>query len=127
MATAGANNLMSSLMERLDAIQTSLNGIIETLGEIKLTTNQHDYRITSLEKHCEEAKKEHDEVKKELRVISNNCIERADIWKWGRDLRASGKGDPENFWNKLVTNGTLMIVGPTIGCVVAFFIGKILK
>lgn len=110
--------VISRIIGSLDSIQKSLDGISSSLYEIKSEIGKHDLRIRGLESDC-------GEISKEVRGISNTCIERKDSFMWVKDLRESGKADPEGFWNKIVTNGAVTVLSPIIGCLVSFWLGKI--
>jgi chromosome segregation ATPase len=112
--------VISKLMDSLGEIQKSLNEISSSLNEIRVDMGKHEMRIGNLERNC-------GEINREVRGISNTCIERKDAFTWMKELRESGKADPESFWNKLVVNGVISVLAPITGCLISFWLGKIVQ
>ena len=115
---------VDQLVSGLDEIKASLKEISSSLTGITAQLAVHERRIETLEQEHREGRAERKLIADDVRSIHDTCLQREDVWKRGKHVLDSGGADPQNWWNRMVTNGVMVVAGAVAGGVVAGLIGK---
>lgn len=118
-------DVVAQLVSGLDEIKRTLKEISSCLTQITTQLAVHDRRIETLEREQKETKAEQRTMTAEIRSIHETCIMREDVWKRGKEKLDSGESDPQSWWNRMVANGVMAVVGAAVGGIVAAVIGKL--
>ena len=116
---------VAQLVSGLDEIKASLKEISSRLTGITAQLAVHERRIETLEREHLEGRAERKLIADDVRSIHDTCLQREDVWKRGKHVLDSGGADPQNWWNRMVTNGVMVVAGAVAGGVVAGLIGKL--
>ena len=118
-------DVVAQLVSGLDEIKRTLKEISSCLTQITTQLAVHDRRIETLEREQKETKAEQRTMTAEIRSIHETCIMREDVWRRGKDKLDSGESDPQSWWNRMVANGVMVVLGAAAGGIVAAVIGRI--
>lgn len=108
-------------------IEADISEIKETLREVSKALNQltlHSHRLDTLEESCRIFKDELKQLTIVIAGIHDTCLERSDVYRWGRELRETGITDPQTWWDRMVANGAMAVIGAAAGGVVASLVGR---
>ena len=116
---------VDQLVSGLDEIKASLKEISSSLTGITAQLAVHERRIETLEREHLEGRAERKLIADDVRSIHDTCLQREDVWRRGKYVLDSGGADPQGWWNRMVTNGVMVVAGAVAGGVVAGLIGKL--
>ena len=115
---------VDQLVSGLDEIKASLKEISSCLSGITSQLAVHERRIETLEREHRDERAERKLIADDVRTIHDTCLQREDVWRRGKLVLDSGGADPQGWWNRMVTNGVMVVAGAVAGGVVAGLIGK---
>lgn len=118
-------DVVAQLVSGLDEIKRTLKEISSCLAQITTQIALHERRIETLEREQKESRAEQRTMTAEIRSIHETCIMREDVWRRGKDKLDSGESDPQSWWNRMVANGVMVVLGAAAGGIVAAVIGRI--
>ena len=116
---------VDQLVSGLDEIKASLREISSSLTGITAQLAVHERRIETLEREHREAKTERKLIADDVRSSHDTCLQREDVWQRGKSVLDSGGADPQGWWNRMVANGVMAVLGAAAGGIVAAVIGRI--
>ena len=118
-------DVVAQLVSGLDEIKRTLKEISSCLAQITTQIALHERRIETLEREQKESRAKQRSMTAEIRSIHETCIMREDVWRRGKDKLDSGESDPQSWWNRMVANGVMVVLGAAAGGIVAAVIGRI--
>ena len=116
---------VDQLVSGLDEIKASLKEISSCLTGITAQLAVHERRIEKIEREHREAKVESKLIAEDVRSIHDTCLQREDVWQRGKIVLDSGGADPQGWWDRMVSNGVMVVAGAAVGGIVAGLIGKL--
>lgn len=108
-------------------IEADISEIKETLREVSKALNQltlHSHRLDTLEESCRVFRGDLKQLADSISGIHDTCLERSDVFRWGRELRETGITDPQTWWDRMVANGVMTVAAAAAGGIVASLVGR---